>query len=466
MTKYRNQFTPDLLKNKVIERNKKMGQDACEIIASAVQAADPYQCVVNNLANEGGVISIGRREISENEVDRIFVLGIGKASPPMAKAVIDVLGNKIESASIVTKDQKFLSANGYGGLLQVYIGDHPVPSTASINATRALLENVPTLTAKDLVIVLISGGGSALFTLPAPGISLGDIQHMTELLLRCGADIREINTLRKRLDVVKGGGLAKKLQPAQVHTLILSDVIGDHLDMIASGPTVPDSTNAEDALNIIEKYNLEGELPNSILLHLEKENEREIGNSTPASKRKIFEGNHVLIGSNFTSANAAHKRASALGYNSQIISTHLIGMTKNVAEFLDGIIKSEIVHNVPIKKPACLIIGGETTVKVTGTGMGGRNQDLALHMVQRLAGKEGILFISFATDGDDGPTDAAGGVVDGHLFNEGSLEKELDVQKYIVNNDAYHYLEQIGALIKSGSTGTNVNDLVVVLITK
>jgi hydroxypyruvate reductase len=466
MTNNKDQFTPDLIKNEVIERNKKIGQDACEIIASAIQAADPYQCVVNNISNDGGIIRIGSREISESEYDRIFVIGMGKASPPMARAVIDVLENKIEFATIVTKDQRFLSESGYGGLLSIHIGDHPVPSTGSIKATRTILEKIPTLTSKDLVIVLISGGGSALFTLPAPGISLGDIQRMTALLLRCGADINEINSVRKRLDVVKGGGLALKLHPAQVHTLILSDVIGDPLDMIASGPTVPDSTKTKDALNIIEKYNLEPELPNSILLHLKKEIAGENGNLSPASPGNYIDANHVLIGSNFTSAKAAHKKALALGYNSQIISTHLTGMTKNVAEFLGGIIETEIIHNVPIQKPACLIFGGETTVKVTGSGLGGRNQDLALHMVQRLAGKEGILFISFATDGDDGPTDAAGGAVDGLLYNDGVLEQALDVQKFIENNDAYHYLEQTGALIKTGATGTNVNDLVVIIIDK
>jgi glycerate-2-kinase len=236
--------------------------------------------------------------------------------------------------------------------------------------------------------------------------------------------------------------------------------------MIASGPTVPDSTNAEDAVNIIEKYNLEGELPDSILLLLKNEIGGETLNSIPSGSGIIYQANHVLIGSNFTSAKAAHKRASALGYNSQIISTHLTGMTKNVAEFLSGIIETEIFHNVPIQKPACLIFGGETTVKVTGSGLGGRNQDLALHMVQRLAGKEGVLFISFATDGDDGPTDAAGGAVDGLLFNDGAFERELDVQKFIENNDAYHYLEQTGALIKTGATGTNVNDLIVIIIDK
>ncbi|MDF1520213.1 MAG: DUF4147 domain-containing protein [Brevefilum sp.] len=466
MTNNRNQFTPDFIKNEVIERNGKIGQDACEIIASAIQAADPYQCVINTISNDSGVIRIGKCEISESEYDRIFVIGMGKASPPMAKAVIDVLGRKIEFAAIVTKDQRFLLENGYGGLLQVHLGDHPVPSNASIEATKKILKIIPTLTSKDLVIVLISGGGSALFTLPAPGISLGDIQCMTSLLLRCGADIREINTLRKRLDEVKGGGLAKILHPAQVHTLILSDVIGDHLDMIASGPTVPDSTNTEDALRIIAKYKMEGKLPESILLHLKKEIGDEIGNSIPAGPGKYFEANHVLIGSNFTSAKAACKKAKMLGYNSQIISTHLTGKTKNVAEFLGGIIETDIVHNVPIKKPACLILGGETTVKLTGSGLGGRNQDLALHMVQRLAGKEGILFISFATDGDDGPTDAAGGAVDGLLYNDGAFIQELVVQKYIENNDAYHYLEQTGALIKTGATGTNVNDLIVILIDK
>jgi len=287
---------------------------------------------------------------------------------------------------------------------------------------------------------------------------------MTELLLKSGADINEINTLRKRLDQVKGGGLARLLYPSQTHTLILSDVIGDPLDMIASGPTVLDPSDIEDAFRIIEKYQLGNKLSRSVLLHLQKEREKKYPDSEISKPTKIIKTNHIVIGSIFTSALAALDRANALGYNSQIISTHLTGNTQYVAEFIGGIIDSEEVHNVPIQKPACLIFGGETTVKVTGDGLGGRNQDLSMHMIRRLAGKRKLLFISFATDGEDGPTDAAGGAVDGFLFNNGASENRLEINQFIANNDAYHYLEQLGALIKTGATGTNVNDLIIVVM--
>ena len=458
------QFTPDLLLNKVIDRNGKLGKDACEIITSAIRAVNPYKCVTRNISDQRDFIRIGNRDIRKSTFDRIIVLGLGKASVSMAKGVIDIFKDKILYAAIVTKDKGFKSENGYGGVLKVYIGGHPIPTAASLNSTKLILSQLPTMTPRDLVIVLISGGGSALFTLPVQGISLDDIQGMTALLLKSGADINEINTLRKRLDQVKGGGLARLLYPAQTHTLILSDVIGDPLDMIASGPTIHDPTDIEDAFKIIEKYHLGNKLPQSILLHLQKERGNKGSNSEISKPNKIIKTNPIVIGSIFTSTLAALDEANALGYNSQIISTHLTGNTPCVAAFIGGIIDSEEAHNVPIQKPACLIFGGETTVKVTGDGLGGRNQDLSLHMTRRLAGKGKTLFISFATDGEDGPTDAAGGAVDGFLFNNGASENRLEINKFIANNDAYHYLEQLGALIKTGSTGTNVNDLIIVVM--
>lgn len=458
------QFTPDLLLNKVIDRNGKLGKDACEIITSAIRAVNPYKCVTRNISDQTDFIRIGNRDINKSAFDRIIVIGLGKASVSMAKGVIDIFKEKIEYGAIVTKDKKFQSEDGYGGVLKVYIGGHPIPTAASLNSTKLILSQLPTMTPRDLVIVLISGGGSALFTLPVQGISLDDIQGMTALLLKSGADINEINTLRKRLDQVKGGGLARLLYPAQTHTLILSDVIGDPLDMIASGPTVPDPSYTKDAFKIIEKYQLGNKLPRSVLLHFQKEHKKDYPNLEISEPVNDVKTNHIVIGSIFTSALAALDRANALGYNSQIISTHLTGNTQHVAEFIGGIIDSEEVHNIPIQKPACLIFGGETTVKVTGDGLGGRNQDLSMHMIRRLAGKRKLLFISFATDGEDGPTDAAGGAVDGFLFNNGASENRLEINKFIANNDAYHYLEQLGALIKTGSTGTNVNDLIIVVM--
>jgi hydroxypyruvate reductase len=459
-----NQISTNSFRNRVINRHGKLGDDACEIMASAISAVDPYVCVQNNIQITDQVIKIGDKSIPIHSFDRIILIGLGKASVLMAESVIDILKNYITYAAVVTKDAKFFAENGYGGILDVYIGGHPIPTRSSIKATQSILSNIPKITPRDLALVLISGGGSALFTHPVDGISLDAIQKMTDAFLRCGADINEINTLRKHLDEVKGGGLALKLRPAQIHTLILSDVIGDPLDMIASGPTVPDPTSYEDSHAIIQKYALEKVFPKLILQHIDNGRRGKLPETLKPDEMKNFIINNHLIGSNATAAEAAYKKARSLGYNTEIISTQMTGDTKHVSGFLEGIINFRMLQNHTDKRPDCLIIGGETTVKVTGTGLGGRNQDLALRMVEKLAGKPGILFISLATDGDDGPTDAAGGAVDGIVFDEGVKDYDLNIKTFIENNDAYAYLNSVGGLIKTGSTGTNVNDLVIVMI--
>ncbi len=460
------QFTPDLFKNKIIDRQGKLGEDACKIMASALSAVDPYRCVKKFITLDDHFLKIGRNIIPISEFDRIIVVGLGKAAVPMAKCVIDILGEKIEFASVVTKDQKFQKMNGYGNILQVHIGGHPIPTDRSISATKSILTSLPELSTRDIVIVLISGGGSALFTLPVKGVSLDDLQEMTEIMLNSGAEIKEINTIRKHLDNVKGGRLALRLQPAQMHTLILSDVIGDNLDMIASGPTVPDPTCFKDAMNIINKYLLKDVLPQAIIDYLEQGVKGTHPETLKADTFQEMKINNYLIGSNYEAAKAGLEKANSLAYNTLILSTSLIGETQYVAEFLGGIINSEMSHGTPLHLPTCLILGGETTVKVTGDGLGGRNQDLALRMVEKIAGKSGLLFVTLATDGDDGPTDAAGAAVDGFVFADGKDHKALDISLYIENNNSYAYLDQLGALIKTGSTGTNVNDLIFILFDK
>jgi hydroxypyruvate reductase len=466
MSEISNRITPGLFKNKVIGRQGKLGEDACKIMASAIRAVDPYECIKANVKYNGQSLTIGQDMISTEDIDRVFVVGLGKASVLMAISVIDILDEKIHLAVVVTKSKKFQDFNNYGGKLKVYFGGHPVPTEQSINATKSILEYIPKLTSRDLVLVLISGGGSALFTSPVAGVSLDDFQEMTEILLKCGAEIKEINTLRKHLDEVKGGRFVLRLQPAQIFTLILSDVVGDRLDMIASGPTVPDPTNFKDALDIVKKYNLKEKLPQSIISYLENGGEGGAAETLKPDSTKNIILKNILIGSNYLSARAGYARARALGYRSSILSTYLTGETKNVAEFLDGIIKSEITHDIPLKKPACLILGGETTVEVTGSGLGGRNQDLALRMVETISGIPNLLFISLATDGEDGPTDAAGAAIDGLVFGDGAAEKGLDVSSNINNNDSYQYLDRTGALLRTGSSGTNVNDLIIILFGK
>lgn len=463
-----NQTTNWVLANKmdnvVFNRNGKLGEDARKILNSAINAVDPYQCVLNKINLMDETIVMDGNRLSLKQTGRIFVIGIGKSAVPMAKAIIDLMATRISKAVVITKDKKFLEANGYKECLEVHLGGHPVPSMASISATKSVFDSLPSLNANDLVFVLISGGGSALFTQPVEGVSLEDMQKLTKVLLKCGADINEINTLRKHLDQVKGGRLADRLQPALVRTLILSDVIGDPLDMIASGPTVPDPTTYEDARGIVEKYDVKSLIPKSILTFLSN---GLLGQEPETLKEGSISPDRVqnlLIGTNFKALEAGRKCAQALGYNSLIISSYMTGKTDEVAEFLDGIIQTEMAYDQPIKRPLCFLFGGETTVNVRGEGLGGRNQDLALKMAQRIRKQPGLLFISFATDGDDGPTDAAGAVCDGLVYDEAEAVYHMDVQTYISDNDSYHFHQKIGSLIKTGSTGTNVNDIILIMI--
>ena len=457
-------ISPASFINPILQRNGKMGSDACEIMNAAIQAVDPYQCVTAQISLSREKFKIGEKEFTLDDFQRMFVLGFGKASVPMAKALIDLFGERIINAKVVTKDEGFQVDSGYQNTLEVLLGGHPIPTSASIESTQIMLNGLPPLTAKDLVWVVVSGGGSALFSEPIIGVSLDDLQQTTEMLLRSGADIQEINTIRKHLDLVKGGRLALRLDPASVITLILSDVIGDRLDMIASGPTVADPTSYVDALNVIRKYQLIKKIPLSIMKNLEKGAEGKLPETMKPEDPRNARIEHHLVGNNIKAATAALCCAEELGYQSLIMSSHLTGKTEDVAEFLGGVIQTEFKHQQPLKRPACLIFGGETTVEVKGNGLGGRNQDLALRMVSWLATCPQILFISLATDGEDGPTDAAGAVVDQNVFKIATEQLGMNVKSYIENNDSYNFFKRVDGLIRTGSTGTNVNDLVIILL--
>ena len=455
MSSSKNKISPDSFLNPVLQRNGKMGKDACQIMNAAVKAVDPYQSVRAHITLSEEQFVVGEKTYLLDDYQRMFVLGFGKASVHMAKSLIDLFGERINNAKVITKDEKFLAENGYQDRLEIFLGGHPIPSAESIESTQLILDGLPKLSKKDLVWVVVSGGGSALFTKPINTVSLEALKQTTDLLLRSGADIQEINTIRKHLDQVKGGRLALQLQPAAVQTLILSDVIGDRLDMIASGPTVPDPTYYGDALAVIEKYDLEEEIPDSIINSLEK--------GATGNPRQASVENH-LVGTNIKAAISARNYAEDLGYQSLILSSHLTGKTADVADFLDGIIQTEMKYQQPLKRPACLILGGEPTVVVKGEGLGGRNQDLALKMVSRLANCPQTLFISLATDGEDGPTDAAGAAVDQNVFRDVTGKLDMKIDAYIENSDSYHFFKRAGGLIRTGSTGTNVNDLIIILM--
>jgi len=452
--------------NTVLSRNGCIGRSACEIMAAALNAVDPYQIIREQVRISEKTLIIQDEVIPLGEIDRVFIAGFGKASVPMSQALLDEFEGEVTLAEVVTKDNKFLDEAGYRGKLKVHLGGHPIPTRASLTATRAVLDSLGQLTSNDLVLLAISGGGSALFSHPFPEIALDDMKKMTDGLLRSGADIQEINTLRKHLDQVKGGRLATRLQPARVHALILSDVIGDRLDMIASGPTAPDPTTYSDAIQIIERYHLRTTMPGSILQLVDKGQAGDLEETPKESDfQKMWVKNH-LLGTNIKAAQAANQKAEALGFNSLILTTHLVGQTRHVAEVLSAIIQTELDHQQPAERPCCLILGGETTVHVQGNGKGGRNQDLALHMVKKLADQQGALFIALATDGEDGPTDAAGAACDGKVYRDSTERLGLDLDTYIDTNNAYNYFDTMGGLIKIGSTGTNVNDLILILINR
>jgi hydroxypyruvate reductase len=340
---------------------------------------------------------------------------------------------------------------------------HPVPDEAGVAGTDRIVRLLESSTEHDLVICLISGGGSALLPAPAEGITLQQKQEVTKLLLNCGATINEINTIRKHISAIKGGQLARIAYPSTLVTLILSDVIGDPLDVIASGPTVPDSQTFSDCMNVLNMYDIADKIPKPILNRIQKGIHGEILD-TPKEGDPVFEHTqNLVIASNALAAYAASQKAKGLNYNTMILSTFVEGETKEVAKVHTAIIK-EILHSgTPLPSPACLITGGETTVTIRGKGLGGRNQEFVLAAAYEIDGMENVVVFSAGTDGTDGPTDAAGAIADGLTIHR-AREKALDPIEYLNNNDSYHFFEPLDDLIKTGPTNTNVMDLRILLV--
>ena len=346
-----------------------------------------------------------------------------------------------------------------GEKIEIVEAGHPIPDNRGIQATNRVIELLKRTQKDDLVICLISGGGSALMVSPVEGISLAELQDLTAELLASGATINEINTLRKHLDQVKGGQIARYATPARLVSLILSDVVGDPLDVIASGPTVPDSTTFDDAIEILNKYQIEHKISRSIIKHLNSGRAGEIP-ETPKENDGIFKNvTNFMIGSNLVAGNGTLEQARKEGFHSMVLTNYLQGEAKEVAITLAAILRQMASNNPPIPRPACIILGGETTVTLHGNGQGGRNQEIALASVYDLSGIEDIALITLATDGGDGPTDAAGAVVTGETFLR-AQKLGMDPQKYLRNNDSYNFFKTLNDLVITGPTQTNVNDLV------
>jgi glycerate 2-kinase len=425
------------------------------VLDAALEAADPALAIRRVMRCDEDTMWIDSTAYDLRRYRRIIVIGGGKAGAPMAAAVEDVLGERITAGVINVK-------YGYTGvtrLITLREAGHPVPDAAGAEGAREMVELLRGMTADDLVLCLISGGGSALMTLPIPGVSLDDMQKLTGLLLRSGAPIQDINAVRKHLSQIKGGQLARLAHPAAVIALILSDVVGSPLDVIASGPTVPDTTTFADAQAVIDRYGIADEVPESIQAHLLRGTAGEIAD-TPKELENVH---NVIIADNAQAALAAAKRAEEFGIRALLLSTYIEGEAREVARVLAALAKEIAATGRPLRRPACLILGGETTVTVRGDGKGGRNQELALAAALAIQGMEGVIIASLGTDGSDGPTDAAGGLVDGTTVARGSRVGRSALAA-LDDNDAYPYLHAVGDLMITGPTNTNVNDLMAVCV--
>lgn len=436
---------------------------AARILDRAIAAVDPYAATARVLRRVNGAIEIGGRTYPLTSGARVIVVGAGKAGAPMARAVEEILRDRLTAGVVAVKTGYTVPLDRIA-LLEAR---HPVPDDAGEAAARGILALLAGLkpTPKDLAISLISGGGSALLPLPRPGLTLADTVLTTELLLRSGATITEINTVRKHLSGIAGGQLAAAAAPARLVTLIVSDIVGSPVDAIASGPTVPDPTTFADAIGVLERYRLPDRVPPAVLEMLRRGAAGELP-ETPKPGDPVFDGSNVMvIADNAAAARAAVAEGKREGFRSLLLSTYIEGEATDVGRVLGGIARQIAASGDPIAPPACLVAGGETTVTVTGSGKGGRNQEVALAAGEALEGIPDVLVVSFATDGTDGPTDAAGAVADGTTFAR-ARDAGLDPRRHLAANDAYACLDAIGDLIRTGPTNTNVNDLMLILCGK
>lgn len=441
--------------------------DLRTIFLKAVERVDPYLMIIGGVSVESGVLTFRYEgQTVREDLSRyrdIVVLGIGKASARMGRAMEEILGARMTRGAVITK---YGHAQEVSKIAVIEAG-HPVPDENGVNGARLLHRLAGDADEKTLIITLVSGGGSALLTLPTEGVSLRDIQEMTGLLLESGADIGEINCLRKHLSQVKGGQFARIASPARVIGIILSDVVGDRLDTIASGITAPDDTTFAQALDILKRYRLLEKVPRPIADRIRSGAEGRIPD-TPKQGDPAFDTvTNILVGNNLSACRAASAAGEALGYRTHILTSSLTGEAREIARFFAALARDIERGISDFPRPALLIAGGETTVTIRGSGTGGRNQEMALaflaELLERHPSSEGIHFLSAGTDGNDGPTDAAGAVVDAALM-ERVRSEGIDPADYLARNDAYHFFERIGALFKTGPTGTNVCDIQLLIV--
>jgi hydroxypyruvate reductase len=430
-----------------------------EIFMAGVMAVDPEEAVRRHVELTGNRLRVGDRSYDIDSFERIFITGCGKGTAPMARALEQVLGDRITGGWIIVK-------YGHGlplAKVRVIEAGHPTPDRAGLEAALHILEHLRMCTERDLVICAFSGGGSALFPAPRPPLTLEDKEATTRRLLECGATIFELNALRKHLSLAKGGQLAKIACPARVVSLFLSDVMGDRVDVIASGPTAADPSTFSDCIKIVDRYKLSEKLPRSVLKLL-RDGEGGMIEETPKPGDAVFERvRNVVVGNNQVALLSCSKKAIQLGYSPLILSSQIQGEAREAAKFFASIGKEIVSSGHPVAAPACILAGGETTVTIRGGGIGGRAQEFALAAAVCLDGWPGISLLSAGTDGSDGPTEAAGAFADGHTCRN-ALRKGLDPMEFLDGNDSYSFFKATEDLLITGPTRTNVMDVICMIV--
>lgn len=450
-----------ILENSPTEKLRTMRDDALNILEAALESVDPKTAVMEKLKVIEGNIMVDGLTRPLSDVNRVLIVGGGKAGGPMTEALEEILGDWIEGGvvNILRGTETRYSVNR----VKLNPSSHPVPDEGGVRGVQEMMRLTSNLSPDDLVFSIISGGGSSLMTLPAAGVSLEDVQDVTKKLLSSGATINELNAVRKHLSAFKGGRLAANCYPATVVSLILSDVVGDPIDIIASGPTAPDPSTYETAHEVLERHGVWGSV-SPVVKDRIKQGLKGEADETPKPGSPVFDEVHnIVVANNLKAAKAAAAEAKKLGYNTEVISTFVEGEARHVGTVYAGLARSLAINDLPVAKPGALILGGETTVTVKGSGKGGRNQELALSALVKIAEHDCVV-LALGTDGIDGPTDAAGAIVDGESLSR-ALSKQIDPQKHLKENDSYSFFKTLGDNVFTGPTGTNVNDLTLILAT-
>lgn len=436
------------------------------IFSAALVAVDPYQAVLNAAKLENDCLTVAGAAYPLEDFTRIVVVGAGKATARMALAIEALLGERISSGLIVVKKGHAASLDRVGQIE----ASHPVPNEAGVEGAQRILDMVRVADERTMIICLLSGGASALLVAPVAGVALQDKREATALLLKAGATIGELNAVRKHLSAVKGGRLAQAAYPAQMVTMILSDVIGDRLDVIASGPTAPDGSSFADAWSVIEKYGLKEKMPLRVMNYLQRGVAGLEPETVKAGEPCLLGTRNVIVGGINQALAAAREKAWQLGFAAEIVTAELQGEARDAARFL-AVTARMSQAGLKAGERRCLLFGGETTVTVRGTGKGGRNQELALAFALEIAGQSGVTLLSAGTDGGDGPTDAAGALVDGNTVGRARWFG-IEPVAYLVENDSYGFFQQLDSMsgershFMTGPTGTNVMDLQIILLEK